>query len=108
LVDVPAALAQRGYDGEGALVLAIDEDDLAPWNTGSWRVEYGPEGAVVTQTDAVADVSLSVRALSSLYSGHNSARHLANAQLLEASDTGLVQLDQMMRTRFAPHCPDHY
>ena len=108
LVDVPAALAQRGYDGEGALVLAIDEDDLAPWNTGRWRVEYGPEGAVVTQTDAVADVSLSVRALSSLYSGHNSARHLANAQLLEASDTGLVQLDQMMRTRFAPHCPDHY
>ena len=108
LVDVPAALAQRGYDTEGVLVLGIAEDDLAPWNVGNWRVEYSREGAEVQTTRAPADVNLSVRALSSLYSGYSVARHLANAQLITADDAALAQFDRMMRTRFAPHCPDHY
>lgn len=109
LVDAPAALAQRGYDVEGSLVLRIAEDDLAPWNVGSWRVEYGPEGAEVITTHGAADVTVSIRALSSLYSGHSSARHLANARLIDVTDeTALARFDQMLRTRFAPHCPDHY
>lgn len=108
LVDVPAALAQRGYSTEGTLVLGIAEDDLAPWNVGNWRIEFGQEGAAVTSTRASADVDLNVRALSSLYSGHSNARHLANAGLVVAGDAELAHLDQMMRTRYAPHCPDHY
>ena len=108
VVDVQTALEQRGYDVEGSLVLAITEDELAPWNNGRWRLDVGSDGAEVQATDASADIELSVRALSSLYSGHRSARHLANAGLLAGEALTVANLDRMMRTRFAPHCPDHY
>ena len=108
VVDVKTALEQRGYDVEGSLVLAITEDELAPWNNGRWRLDVGPDGAGVQATDAPADIELSVRALSSLYSGHRSARHLANAGLLAGEARTVANFDQMMRSRFAPHCPDHY
>ena len=108
VVDVKTALGQRGYDVEGSLVLAITEDELAPWNNGRWRLDVGPDGAGVQATDAPADIELSVRALSSLYSGHRSARHLANAGLLAGEARTVANFDQMMRSRFAPHCPDHY
>jgi predicted acetyltransferase len=108
VVDVKTALEQRGYDVEGSLVLAITEDELAPWNNGRWRLDVGSDGAEVQATDASADIELSVPALSSLYSGHRSARHLANAGLLAGDSLTVANLDQMMRTRFAPHCPDHY
>ena len=108
VVDVKTALGQRGYDVEGSLVLAITEDELAPWNNGRWRIDVGSDGAEVQATDAPADIELSVRALSSLYSGHRSARHLANAGLLAGEALTVANLDRMMRTRFAPHCPDHY
>ena len=108
VVDVKTALGQRGYDVEGSLVLAITEDELAPWNNGRWRLDVGSGGAEVQATDAPADIELSVRALSSLYSGHRSARHLANAGLLAGEALTVANLDRMMRTRFAPHCPDHY
>ena len=108
VVDVKTALEQRGYDVEGSLVLAITEDELAPWNNGRWRVDVGSGGAGVQATDAPADIELSVRALSSLYSGHRSARHLANAGLLAGEARTVANFDQMMRSRFAPHCPDHY
>ena len=108
VVDVKTALGQRGYDVEGSLVLAITEDELAPWNNGRWRLDVGPDGAGVQATDAPADIELSVRALSSLYSGHRSARHLGNAGLLAGEARTVANFDQMMRSRFAPHCPDHY
>lgn len=108
VVDVKTALGQRGYDVEGSLVLAITEDELAPWNNGRWRLDVGSDGAEVQAADAPADIELSVRALSSLYSGHRSARHLANAGLLAGEALTVANLDRMMRTRFAPHCPDHY
>ena len=108
VVDVKTALGQRGYDVEGSQVLAITEDELAPWNNGRWRLDVGSDGAEVQAIDAPADIELSVRALSSLYSGHRSARHLANAGLLAGEALTVANLDRMMRTRFAPHCPDHY
>ena len=98
----------RGYDVEGSLVLAIADDELAPWNNGRWHLDVGPQGAEVRATAAAADIELSVRALSSLYSGNRSAQQLANAGLLAGDPDTVVKLDQMMRTRYAPHCPDHY
>jgi predicted acetyltransferase len=108
VVDAQSALMLRGYDVEGSLVLAIADDELAPWNNGRWHLDVGPQGAEVRATAAAADIELSVRALSSLYSGNRSAQQLANAGLLAGDPDTLVKLDQMMRTRYAPHCPDHY
>lgn len=108
VVDAQSALALRGYDVAGSLVLAIADDELAPWNNGRWHLDAGPQGAEVRATTAAADIELSVRALSSLYSGNRSAQQLANAGLLAGAPDTLVKLDQIMRTRYAPHCPDHY
>jgi predicted acetyltransferase len=108
VVDAQSALALRGYDVAGSLVLAIADDELAPWNNGRWYLDAGPQGAEVRATTAAADIELSVRALSSLYSGNRSAQQLANAGLLAGDPDTVAKLDRIMRTRFAPHCPDHY
>jgi predicted acetyltransferase len=108
IVDVPAALAARGYDGRGALTLEIAADDLAPWNTGRFGLDADRDEAQVSTTTAAADVRLTVKALASLYSGHRSARQLRNWGLLDADDGTVARMDTLFATRHAPHCPDNF
>ena len=68
LVDVPAALAARRYAADVDLVLAVD-DPRCPWNTGSWRLTGGPDGASCERTTAEADLALPVADLGAAYFG---------------------------------------
>jgi predicted acetyltransferase len=68
LVDVPAALAGRRYAADVDLVLAVD-DPLCPWNSGSWRLAGGPDGASCEPTTAAADLALPVADLGAAYFG---------------------------------------
>jgi predicted acetyltransferase len=68
LVDVPAALAGRRYATEVDLVLAVD-DPRCPWNTGSWRLVGGRDGASCEPTAAEPDLALPVADLGAAYFG---------------------------------------
>jgi predicted acetyltransferase len=68
LVDVPAALAGRRYATEVDLVLAVD-DPRCPWNTGSWRLVGGLDGASCEPTAAEPDLALPVADLGAAYFG---------------------------------------
>ena len=66
-----------------------------------------PEGAHVTGSKT-GEIKLSMKALSSLYTGFRSARLLAAWGLIEGSDDAIRRADAIFSTRHAPHCPDHF
>ncbi len=108
IVDVPQALAQRGYTASGSIVLEVEQDSLAPWNSGRWLLQVEDGQATVEATQKAANVQLSVKALASLFTGTRRAVDLSHWGLLTADDVALTTLDQLFATRYAPHCPDHY
>ncbi len=108
VIDAAAALAGRGYEGDGELSIEIAADPLTPWNDGIWRLQTGSDGAHAEATNAAADIRLPVKSLASLLTGFRTARELANWGLLEGSTEAVARADAVFRTRHAPHCPDHF
>ena len=108
VVDVPTALAGRGWDADGELSIAVAEDALAPWNTGTWRVSASGGAAEVVPNRGSPDLRLSVKALALLYTGRRSARELAAWGMLEGEPAAVRRADALFATPHAPHCPDHF
>ena len=108
IVDVRAALAGRGYDTEGALAIGVAADPLTPWNDGVWHLDASKDGATARPAAGAADIRLSVKALTSLWTGFRTARELAAWGLLAGEPQAVARADAIFRTRHAPHCPDHF
>lgn len=108
IVDLEAALAGRGYDGEGRLVLGV-EDRYAPWNTGAWELTAEGGGATVRRTDAEPHLRLTPRVLAHLVTGYQPASTLARAGLIACAEPGaLATADALFRTARVPVCLDHW
>lgn len=108
VVDVPTALSERGYVGRGSVNLAVSGDDIASWNNETWQLEVVSGEALAKKTAASPDATLSISALSGLYTGATTARSLAQLGKLKADPSIIERLDQMFATHWKPHCPDHY
>lgn len=92
LLDVPAALARRGYPPVSSSIVLAVEDGLFPENRGPWQVEASGGSVSVT---AVPDAShrvrpMSIGTLSSLYSGFLSAWDAAALGLVDAGDAPML------------------
>ena len=104
LVDVPAALSQRGYAGEGKLVVEV-RDSTCPWNNGRFQLDVGPDGAQCRSTPASADLSLSVADLAAGYLGTTGYRTLHRASRIQEHRSGAIRLlDEMFATDLKPWC----
>jgi predicted acetyltransferase len=102
LVDVGPALSARSYEGDGEIVLDVD-DAFLPENTGRWRVTAG--GA--ERTNAGADVALGVDALGSTYLGGFTFTELvAGGRAQELTPGAAARADSLFRTNVAPWCPE--
>ncbi len=108
VVDLPEAIRQRGYSGSGSLVVELEPDTLTPWNNGNWRIEASVDGASAEHSRGEADCRMNSRTFSALYSGTRKASDLHHWGLIEGSPEAVRTLDEMFRTEYAPHCPDHY
>ena len=107
VVDVEAALAGRGYDGAGRLVLGV-EDHYAPWNSGAWELDVDG-GASVRRVDVEPQLRATPRVLCLLVSGTLPASTLARGGLIEVADpAGLPVADALFRTARTPLCLDHW
>jgi len=108
LVDLPAALALRGYAAEGALVLEV-ADAFCPWNDGRWLVEAAPDAAAVERATGEPELRLPAGALAAAYLGGHSIADLARACLVEELAPGAVaRADHLFRTDRAPWCPEGF
>lgn len=108
IVDVPGALAGRGYDADGECVITVAPDRETPWNGGNWRVTASDGRAEVQATTDAADVHFTVRALASAFTGFRRVRWLANWGLVQGDRAAIDRADALFATRYAPSCPDNF
>ena len=71
------------------------------------RSRTGPDGAR-TSAGSSADLTMSIKTLTSLFTGRYSATMLAAWGLIEGSRRAIAAADAVFATRHAPHCPDHF
>lgn len=108
IVDVPGALAERGYSADGELVIGVGPDREAPWNQGNWRLTVSGGEASAEATTAPADVSFSIKSLASAFSGFRRVGQLAAWGLASGEADAVARADALFATRHAPHSPDHF
>jgi GNAT superfamily N-acetyltransferase len=103
LVDLPEALASRGYEADGNVVVEV-LDEAAPWNAGTWRIRVKDGTADVTRTDDDAEVSLSVGALGAAYLGGSNLAAMRRGGLIAEHRPGAVrELWRTFRTDLPPY-----
>jgi predicted acetyltransferase len=106
LVDLPAALAARGYGIDDVLVLEV-ADATWPENAGTWRLEVsGGEGRAV-RVDASPDLRLDVADLGAAYLGVPTLGRRVRAGLIEEVTPGAaLRADRLLAGDRAPWCPE--
>jgi GNAT superfamily N-acetyltransferase len=103
LVDLPAALAARGYESDCDVVVEV-ADEQAPWNAGRWRIRVKEGVGEATLTDDTAQVALPVAALGAAYLGGTSLAELHRAGVIAEHDPGAVrELSRAFRTDVGPY-----
>ncbi len=106
IVDVPAALAGRGYAADDALVIEV-VDEVMPEAAGRWRLVAHDGVAEVTPTDAPADLRLDTTDLAAIYLGAFSPSALAAAgRGEELSEGARERADRLFATTTSPWCPE--
>ena len=111
ILDPAAALAARGYFGDGTVLL--DVEDPLGLAAGSFLLDV--RGGVGTARQAAAGehadaprVELTAAALGSLYLGAVSGRTLAAAGSVQAGEAALAVLDELFSAGPAPYCSTHF
>lgn len=108
IVDLAPALEGRGYDADGRLTFAL-EDELCPWNSGAWRLTVEGGKASLRPAEGEAALRFNPRALAILASGHLSASTLARIGLIDVADAAALPVaDGLFRTAYAPLCLDRF
>jgi predicted acetyltransferase len=104
LVEVGAALAQRGYAASVDVVIAVD-DPFCPWNEGRWRLHSdGPDAqATCERTEDTAGLRLPVQVLASAYCGLRTiAAQQAEGTVVEVLPGRVAALSAAMATPRQP------
>jgi len=110
IIDVPAALAGRGYSAPVDVVIEV-RDGLIPANAGRWRLAAAGVAATAScmPTTAAADVALDVTELGAAYLGGTTVGAMAAAGLVTELRPGAVrELSAAMSWDLAPWCPVHF
>jgi len=109
VVDAEKALTARPYHVRDELRIAIDEDDMCPWNNGTYILRSDGRTATVEREDAPADIVVTPNGLATLLSGRRSATQLARTgRVAGASEEALRRADALFATTYAPFCPDGF
>ena len=102
LVDLPAALAARSYEGDDPIVFDVS-DAFLPDNAGRWRLA----GGQAERTDDDPDLRLDVNALGSTYlSGITFGELLRAGRIEELREGAAARADVLFRADRAPWCPE--
>lgn len=112
VVDVPALLEQRGYSLGGSATVTIEDDDLCPWNNGTWTVNADGGGApakVSEGGDAGRALKLSINTLATVLSGHTGASQLSAMGKIQCCDSAALRAaDALFSTTHRPWCPHEF
>ena len=104
VIDAAGLLAARRYDTDGDLKIAVEDDDICPWNNGAYGLSARSGSATVSSANpADADINCSINALASLISGYASVSWLSRIGRIRVGDESqLGYYDQLFATRHRP------
>jgi predicted acetyltransferase len=103
ILDLPAALAARGYVGSGSLVLEVS-DDLVEANAGPWQLSVDGGRGSVAPTPAAPDLELDIGTLAQTYLGGSRFVDLAVAgRVRECQPGALLRADALFTPPRAPY-----
>jgi predicted acetyltransferase len=106
LVDLPAALAGRGYATDDAIVVEV-ADIGNPDNDGTWRIEASGGDGRAARVDAAPDLRVGVADLGAAYLGTPALARRARAGLVEEVTPGAaLRVDRLLAGDRAPWCPE--
>lgn len=106
IVDARAALAARGYAGDGSVVLDV-ADEFMPAAAGRWRLDVRDGRPTVETTAEQAELALDTTDLAAVYLGAFSFGELASAGRTEELVAGArVRADRLFFTPTPPWCPE--
>jgi predicted acetyltransferase len=98
VVDVPNALQawKPAPEAQGALNLGL-QDEHAPWNTGTWRIEFADCAVSVRPTSETPHVECDIQAFSQAFYGRPTVAHLRAADRLHVHDeAGFTALQALL------------
>ena len=96
VLDLPRAVAGRGFEGDGEVVVSLT--DALGYCAGTWRLSVqGGHGTAVPSTSD-AEVSLDVSTLARIWLGDRSASELAWAGLVRGSSEDVARLSRIFAT----------
>ena len=111
IVDIVAAFTERGYPRGPSARLEVDvTDDVVSPNQGRWivEIEHGAADVRRASGEAGPDVlQMDIRALASLYTGHLSARRLAELGSVQGSAVALDRAERIFAGP-PPAMPDYF
>lgn len=87
IVDVAFALSawSPARDATGSFTLAV-QDEHAPWNEGTWRVEFEQGNVDIERTDDAPQLSMPIQSLSQAYYGTPTLDEIRDAAKLTVHD----------------------
>jgi predicted acetyltransferase len=103
LVDLPEAVAARGYEDRCDVVVEVD-DTPAPWNAGRWRIRVKDGTGEAIRTDDEPEVSMPVAALGAAYLGGANLAEMHRAGVVSEHRPGAARdLWRAFRTDLGPY-----
>jgi predicted acetyltransferase len=108
IVDIESALTGREYAGEANLTFEV-LDDVCPWNRGRWRLETSGAQSRVGKTGESPQLTIPIGTLAMLVFGQIRPSEAARMGRLEVCDENALPVwDDVMRTKYRPHCADFF
>ena len=108
VIDVERALPQRPYGAPALLVFEVIDHDC-DWNHGLWELETDGRYTEVRRSQRAPQLRIPAHALSAMVNGFLAPSVLAEQGRLAVEDpAALAEWDGAFRTRYRPHCPDHF
>lgn len=101
VLDVEKSLNGRRYRGTGRIVFSI-QDELCPWNDGTYRLDIEDGHPTCSRTDAAPDLHLDPWSLGSIYLGGQSVKTLWRSGRISGSADGAALADQLFSWNVAP------
>jgi predicted acetyltransferase len=102
LLDVPVALAARGYPTDARVVLDVTDTDIGGYAAGRYELVTKASGATCRLTVEPADLRLSQRTLASIYLGGHRLHALLDDGTEELTAGSLDLVDLLFSTPLAP------